>query len=84
MAQSLVRGAGLICDIVFVNPFEGFRWISTFAAVVGLIARQQHLGSEVDIRPGCFSHYFDAIAQTRSDCERPTGSTVIRNALIPL
>lgn len=63
MAVGLVGGTGLICDVVFVDPFVCVFGVSSVTAVVHVVARNEYLGSEVDVWPLSFSKDFDSVAE---------------------
>lgn len=63
MAKGLIRRAGLVSDVVVVNPLVSVLGITSVTTFVRSLARNEHLRGEVDIRPLGFSHDFDSVTE---------------------
>ena len=61
MSSCLVNSASLIGDVVFMNPFVCVVCISSVAAIILLLARNEDLRGDVDIRPSCFALDLDSV-----------------------
>lgn len=61
MAKSLIWGAGLVSDIIIVNPFISVLGITSTTSFIGGFTRNEDLWRDVDVRPLCISSNFDTI-----------------------
>ena len=52
IAKGAVDGTSLISDLIVGHPLEGVVGLTTVAALVLLLARDDDLGGDVDIGPG--------------------------------
>jgi len=64
-SASLVNRASLISNVVLVDPLVSVVSITAVTAVVLLLAADQDLWTDVDVRPGSFSHHFDSVRHSR-------------------
>jgi len=64
-SASLVNRASLISNVVLVDPLESVVSITTVTAIVLLLAADQDLWTDVDVRPGSFSHHLDSVRHSR-------------------
>lgn len=83
MTEGLVGRAGLISDVVVVDPLVRVFGIASAAAIV-IGAGDEHLGSEVDIGPLGLPPDFDAVGEGGGGCEGPAGATVNGDVLVAL
>jgi len=58
---SLVNRASLISNVVLMDPLVSVVSITTMTAIVLLLAADQDLWTDVDVRPGSFSHDLDSV-----------------------
>ena len=61
VAPGLVDGAGLVSDAVQVDVLVGHHWVAALAAVVHLVAGEQHLRGDVDVWPLRFAQDLEAV-----------------------
>ena len=61
MTTSLVDRACLIGDLILGHVLEGVESISTMAAIVLHLARDEDLGSDIDLGPQTSTCNFDSI-----------------------
>jgi len=59
----LIRRAGLVSDVVAVDPLIGSAGITTVASLVGKFAADEYLRGQVDIRPSSSPRDFDTVAE---------------------
>lgn len=83
-AVRLVGRAGLVGDVVPVDPLVGSARVAAVAALVHILAADQHLGGQVHVGPGGLPRDLDSVAQSRRSRERPAGTAINRNMLVPL
>jgi hypothetical protein len=69
--SSLVNSASLISDIVALNPLVSVVSIATVATVIGLLARDQNLRSQVNIGPLSVTQNLDSVGQGSSGSLSP-------------
>ncbi len=84
MSISLIRWASLISNIVVMNPLIGILSISSTTAFIRLLAWNQNLRRNNNIRPLGFSCNFDSVTKSRSRRECPAWTAVDGNMLISL
>lgn len=70
-ASSLVVGAGFVGDGVVVDVLVSNHRITTIAALIGGLAGDEDLRSEVDIGPGSVTQDLDTIGEGRGGREGP-------------
>lgn len=64
VSEGLVGRAGFVGDVVSVDPFVGGSGVSTVAAFIGGLTRDQDLRGDKDIRPFSFPGDLDSVAQS--------------------
>jgi hypothetical protein len=79
---SLVNRAGLISDVVFVNPLVPVVRVSTVTASIFILAWDKNLGWDVNIGPLGLTSDFDSIGEGWGGSMSPTWSAVLRNMLV--
>jgi len=80
-----VDGSLSIGDLVGAHPLEsldGFSSVATTSIVIK-IARDEDLGRDVDIGPGCLTGDLDTIGEGRGGGLSPARSAVLRDVLVP-
>jgi len=82
VSESAVDRAGLIGDLVVGHPLEGVVGVATMAAIVLLLAGDDDLGGNVDIRPGSLAGNLYPIRDGRGGCMGPAGAAVLGDVLI--
>jgi hypothetical protein len=82
VSDCLVNRAGLISDLVLAHPPECSERVTTVAAERGVLTRDKHLGSNIDVRPGRLSRDFNAVREDRRGCVSPARAAVLRNVLV--
>jgi len=82
VATGLVDGTSLISHVVVVDPSEGVVCLSTVAAKVWGLARDDHLWGDVDIGPCTSSGDLYSIGQSRGGSLSPTGTAVLWDMLV--
>ena len=63
MSTSLVDGASLISDLVLRHPSESVVGVTSMATIIRGLARDQNLGSDVDLGPGSVSSDLNSIRE---------------------
>ena len=63
MTASLIDRAGLIGDLVLGHPLEGVESVAAVAAVVLVLAGDEHLRGNVDLRPGTGASNLDSVGE---------------------
>lgn len=81
-SQGLVDAAGFICDIIFVNIFEGGYRITSGTPLVTLLTGEKNLRRDIDVRPFCISCNLYSVGERWCGCEGPARSAVVRDVLI--
>ena len=61
MAKSLIGGAGLISDIIMVDPFISVFSVTSIASIIRGFTRNEDLWGEIDVWPLCISSDFNTI-----------------------
>jgi len=79
---SLIVGAGFVSDVVLMNVFISSGGITTVAALIGLFAGEEDLGSDVDIGPDSLSHDLDTIRHGGGGSEGPAGTAILGDMLV--
>jgi len=82
VTTSLVDRASSIGHLVIGHPLEGSEVVSTMASEHVVLARDQDLRRDVDIRPGSLTHNLHAVGEDRSSGMGPARSTVLRDVLV--
>mmetsp|Transcript_48609 Transcript_48609/g.66033 ORF Transcript_48609/g.66033 Transcript_48609/m.66033 type:complete len:266 (-) Transcript_48609:18-815(-) len=77
-----VDRASLISNLVLRHPLEGFVVRTTMATIILHLARDENLGSDVDIGPSSVSGNLDTIRHSRGGGVSPAGTTVLGNVLV--
>jgi hypothetical protein len=80
----LIGRAGLISDVIPVDPFVGGAGVAAVAALIHILAADQHLRGEVDVGPGGLPGDLDTVAQGGGGGEGPAGSAVDWDVLVAL
>lgn len=82
VTSGLIYRAGLVGDVVFVDPFEGGDGVSSVASVIRAFARNKDLRGYVNIRPLSVSHDLYAITHCRRSSLGPARSAIDGDVLV--
>ena len=63
VTTGLIGGAGLIGDVVLVDPLEGVEGITTVATIIRSLTGDEDLRGDVDLGPGTISSDLDSITE---------------------
>jgi hypothetical protein len=66
-----VGRAGLISDVVLVDPFESIEGESTMATIIRSLTRDEDLRGDVDLGPGTITSDLDSIGESRGSSLGP-------------
>jgi hypothetical protein len=77
-----VDGASLISDVLLVDECEGVEGSTSVATIISSIARYDHLGRDVDVRPGSSPCNLYSVRKSRSGSVGPARSAVLGDVLV--
>ena len=81
-AAGLVDLAGLVSDAVLEYVLVGHHWVAPVAAIVRLVAGQEHLRGDVDVRPLRLAQDLEAVGKRGGRREGPAGTAVFWDVLV--